>query len=74
MCTSFILRLSGQLADMVSEQLAQACASGRCMDLRQAMRFFVEVDGYVGHVSHEHVIAIHIIMHSTILSSALQEL
>jgi hypothetical protein len=55
MCTSFILRLSGQLADMVSEQLAQACASGRCMDLRQAMRFFVKVDGYVGHVSHEHV-------------------
>jgi hypothetical protein len=74
MYVSFILRLFGQIADMVSEQLAQACASGRCMDLRQAMRFFVEVDGYVGHLSHEHVKVLHSFMHSTILSRAPQEL
>ena len=74
MSISFILRLSGQLADMVAEQLAQARASGRCMDLRQAMRFFVEVDGYVGHISHEHVNVIHMFMYSTFLSRARQEL
>jgi len=74
MYIAFILRLSGQLADMISEQLAQACASGRCMDLRQAMRFFVEVDGYVGHISHDHVNVIHMVMRSTVLSRALQEL